>query len=46
MTDYINLGSDIVRTQVAILNESGNYSFGFVPDFEDNDIFPGNQCAI
>ena len=42
----VNLESDIVRTQFAILNEAENYSFSFVPDFEDKDIFPGNLCGI
>ena len=35
------VGRNIVRKQFAILDELDNYSFSFIPGFDDNDIY---QC--
>ena len=34
------VGRNIVRKQFAVLDELDNYSFNFVPGFDDNDIYP------
>ena len=37
---YYYVGRNIVRKQFGVLDELDNYSFSFIPGFDDNDIYP------